>query len=32
VTSIKAAIGLIKWMLGVVLAFQVAQFVKLFVH
>ena len=32
VTSLKSDMLLVKWMLGVVLAFQVASFVKLFVH
>ncbi len=30
--TVKAEIVLIKWMLGVIVAFQVATFVKLFVH
>ncbi len=32
VSSVKSEILLIKWMLGVVIAFQVAIFVKLFIH
>ena len=32
VSSLKSDMGLMKWMMGFVLAFQVATFVKLFVH
>jgi hypothetical protein len=32
VSSLKSELLLMKWMLGVVLAFQVAIFVKLFIH
>ncbi len=32
VTSIKSELSLVKWMMGFVLAFQVAIFVKLFLH
>ena len=32
VTSLKADMSLMKWMMGFVLAFQVAIFVKLFIH
>ena len=32
VTSIKSELSLVKWMMGFVLAFQVAIFVKLFMH
>ena len=32
VTTIKSDIGLLKWMLGFVLAFQVAIAIKLFIH
>jgi len=32
VSTIKSDVMLMKWMLGVVLAFQVAVFVKLFIH
>ncbi len=32
VTSIKADINVIKWMGGVICAFQIAVFVKLFIH
>jgi len=32
VTSLKTDVNLMKWMIGFVLAFQVASFVKLFVH
>jgi len=32
VTSLKTDINLLKWMVGFVLAFQVALFVKLFFH
>ncbi len=32
VTSLKSDMTLMKWMMGFVLAFQVAIFVKLFIH
>jgi hypothetical protein len=32
VNSIKSELSLVKWMMGFVLAFQVAIFVKLFLH
>ena len=32
VVSVKSELTLIKWMMGFVLAFQVAIFVKLFIH
>jgi hypothetical protein len=32
VASLRTDINLIKWMMGFVLAFQVAIFVKLFIH
>jgi hypothetical protein len=32
VTSLKSDMTLMKWMMGFVLAFQVANFVKLFIH
>jgi hypothetical protein len=32
VTSLKSDMSLMKWMMGFVLAFQVAIFVKLFIH
>jgi hypothetical protein len=32
VTSIKGELALMKWMIGFILAFQIAIFVKLFMH
>jgi hypothetical protein len=32
VTSLKSDVNLMKWMMGFVLAFQIAIFVKLFLH
>jgi len=32
VNSIKSELSLVKWMMGFVLAFQIAIFVKLFLH
>jgi len=32
VTTLKADMNLLKWMMGFVLAFQVGIFVKLFIH